>query len=253
MTIVDELLIGSARIDQTRKEICAIIKMVLGSLGDEEARLHALPGETVLHQHEYGKWILWRDLRAGLSVKYYRLWKGEETLVCVLPSNEVPLADVQEVRGNLDDFVTSMKKMFPSLNKRLEPLRKVARQEFGIYYEITLYVPSSHPRVGPKGKQMSFRKKSELAFPLPIGTEVHVSIDGDATEFTDMGDTQIAKNSSEADFWVVVRYHSEMSDNYGYLSDDKFVMDLEPAEGRRIHDPKNLARLLKANGWEDMN
>ena len=248
---IDTLLTGSARIDQMKKEISAIIKMVFGFVADDDT-MKTLSGETVLYQSKYSKLILWHDLRDGLRLKLYRLWKEKETLVCVVPGNEMPLQDVQMMHGHLDSFVEGMLKLFPSLSEKWRHLYHAATGGLRLFYELRFHVPSDDPLDGEDGKEVRYKKKCKLPFPLPLNTEVFVDLEGEPTEYKMFGEHKIGVDDNADCFFEVVGYRHQVYDSYGDLEEGEFTMILRPQEGwEHMREPETFMRLLEVNGWED--
>src|SRR3989344_1290403 len=214
----ETLLTGSSRIDQMKKEISAIIKMVFGFVADDDT-VKALPGETVLYQSGYSKLILWHDLRDGLRLKFYQLWKEEETLICVVPGNDIPLRDVQMMHGHLDSFVEGMQKLFPSLREKWKHLYHAARSGLRLFYELQFHIPSDDPLDGKEGKEIRYRKRCTLTFPLPLNTEVFVSLEGEPTEYTMVGEQKIGIDDDADCFFKVTNYTHQVHDAYGDLEE----------------------------------
>lgn len=250
---INTLLTGSARIDQMKKEISAITKMVFGFVADDDA-VKALPGEFVLYQSDYSKLILCHDLRDGLRLKLYSLSNEEETLVCVVPGNEIPLRDVQLMHSHLDSFVDGMQKPFPSLSKKWRYLYHAARSGLRLFYELQFSIPSDDPLDSKECKKVRYKKKCSLPFPLPLNTEVFVSLEGEPTEYKMIGEHRVGVDGEANCFFKVVGYEHQMHDTYGDLEDAEFTMMLEPQEGwGYLSEPKTFTRLLEVNGWEDRN
>ncbi len=250
----EELLRGSARIDQMKREINAVIKMVFGFISEDEIR--ALSGEGALYhslyQTDYTKLILSHDPREGLRVKLYILHGEEEALIGVVPGNEIALMDVQSMHGHLDVFVRGMEELFPSLGGNLAPLYRAADMRNGIFYRLRFHVPSDDPHDTEEGKLVEYQKKSRLNFPLPLGTELWFGIEGEPTVFYEStsGSREFGRNGDEICCFKVVGYGHGLHDQDAYLEEQEFFVILEVDDDNGgVDNPANFVRLLEANEW----
>tara|TARA_B100000745_G_scaffold6273_1_gene5245 strand:- start:259 stop:1065 length:807 start_codon:yes stop_codon:yes gene_type:complete len=265
MNLATKLLIGSSRVDQWRKEITTVVNMVLGFLKDEDYHILKMEGEVVLAESDAHRWMVRYDPYEGLKFRLFELRDGEEfedNLACELPKERISLEYVDFVHAYLDSFVRGMEKLFPQLKTRWSKLLRVARAEFALYYELKFRIPaadSAYLDERENGKLVTFRKKSDLTFPLPLDTEVFVGLEGEPSKYEvlvidgkEMFDGKERPVDDDGDcFFRVTGYESQFNDVFGDLTEEKFVMILEPQEGWENNPyDAHFLHLLTVNGWE---
>lgn len=260
MNLAAELLLGSSRVDQWRKEITAMVNMVLGFLTNDDYVTLSLKGETLLAESDSHRWMAWNDPTEGLRFRLFRLQDGKiVSLACELPGNRISLEYVGFVHSCLDSFVKGMRELFPALSERWRELLGVAWYEFRMYYELHFHIPSDDPLDDEEGKLVRFRKKSNLSFPLPLNTEVFVSLAGEPSKYEVLvidgeqmfGGEELPVDDDGACFFRVVEYEHQMSDVYGDLSERHFTMILKPQENYEdVAVKEHFPHLLEVNGWE---
>lgn len=264
MNFASELLLGSSRVDQWRKEITTVVSMVRGFLTEDECYTTLnLKGETLLAEADNHRWMVLYDDAEGLRLRLFQLRDGKiEGLACELPGNRISLEYVGFVHSCLDSFVKGMWELFPALKERLRELFKVARYEFRMYYELRFHIPSDDPLDGEEGRLLRFRKKSDLSFPLPLNTEVFVALEGEPSKYEVLvlngeemfGGKEQPVDDDGACFFRVIEYVHEMNDTYGDLSERQFVMILEPQENwEEVPIKEHFPHLLEVNGWEQLD
>lgn len=264
MNLASELLLGSSRVDQWRKEITTVVNMVRGFLTEDEcyATLN-LKGETLLAEADNHRWMVLYDHAEGLRLRLFHLRDGKtEGLACELPGNRISLEYVGFVHSCLDSFVKGMRELFPALKERWREILGVARYEFRMYYELRFHVPSDDPLDGEQGKLLRFRKKSDLSFPLPLNTEVFVMLEGEPSKHEVLvmdgkemfGGKKLPVDSHGDCFFKVVEYEHQVSDNWGDLSERQFSMILDPQEDwENVPVKEHFPHLLEVNGWEQLD
>lgn len=172
-----------------------------------------------------------------------------------------PLEYTGFVHAHLNSFVEGMEKRFPALTQRWRPLTDAVRDEFCMYYELRFSAPSDDSLDLEEGELVKFRKRTDLAFPLPLDTEVFVTLEGTPSTYSSkpitlsgknlFGEIKIPNNDYGSSFFRVVAHEHEMIDLYGDLSERQFTMILEPLEGwEGVPDKEHFLHLLKVNGWE---
>jgi len=233
---VKTLLIGSARVNQMKRDIHTVIKMVFGFLTNV-AGVDTL-STSVLYQSEFSKLVLSFNGLREPRVQLYRIVKKVEIIVCTLPGNDIPLEDVQIMYGHLDDFVKGVERLIPSLQNKWEHLARAAILGLNLYYEIQFHDES-----------VRYRKKCSLPFPLPLTTEVFISLEGEPTMYKMFGGERIGTDGDDGNFFEVTGYKHEVTDFYGEVREKDFVMILE-ASPKGQPDEK-FRRLLGSNGWAD--
>lgn len=237
VSIVEGLLIGSARIDRWRKEVNDVVKMVLGTFSPGDK---GHPGfstdpalrRMVIHETPTWRWVLRVEGEHQLEVQVYRLVEVcrrelvKEEYCCTLPGS-IPFADAEAVREELAGFLIGMESNFSYLHRRLQPFFTAAGDGH-IIYEIRLPASAGEAR---------FQKKSGLSFPLPVGTKGFFDFEAvlDGEEIKTVGER----------YEVVGHYHG-FTDSFGVLYEGNTVMQLKLLDAKH---PDTFMRILDANGW----
>lgn len=239
---IQTLIAGSTRIDRLRKEIAAVSNLVLkGFLTDEDYRAEhrLLEGSIVLADLEHCKWILSHGPKGPDLRLYWKHPNGLHDLLCSLPEGRVALPHVERIHGNLDSFVEGIRRVFPQLEEHWTYIRRSAKEGLRIVYSIKLKL---------KDGVVRFQKLTNLPFPLLLGTKMFLSLEGDIILEHDPNKTLVQREDS--DTFVVVGYEHSTYDEFGYLTQDRFDIELEPDEPKKLYANQRLVSLLEANGWD---
>ncbi|MBP7770680.1 MAG: hypothetical protein KA066_02085 [Candidatus Pacebacteria bacterium] len=238
---IQTLIAGSARIDRLRKEIAAVTNLVLKGLltADDYAKqpFHIRGTGIILADLPHGWWNLSYCDKPKLSF-YWKNGDGSQEMMCYLPEDRVALPHVERVHANLGSFVEGISKAFPSLKEHWKYIRHSAKEELKIVYSINLNLED-----GP----VTYYKLANLPFPLPIGTQMFLSVEGEIVVQEASGKRL---QRAESDTFIVAGYKHSAYDEFGYLNNDWLDIELEPEDKEESYTNNILVSLLEANGWK---
>lgn len=119
--LVGELLAGSARINQMKHEINALIKMIIGFLTPEERRIFGQ--KSVFNFESNGFcWNVWGNFNY-ISVAVGPKESGDYSYYTVWEKNNIPPQHTQAIHNGLPVFLEKMLGTFPGLRERLAPVK----------------------------------------------------------------------------------------------------------------------------------
>lgn len=252
---VETLLNGSARIDQMRKEINAVVTITLGFLTEADKKELREQPETLVKEFDWygsvGRFTIKPDGRKFIVLCYF----GDQ-LICMLPIDSVPIKHVGHVRGCLNEFLSGISSMFSSIREGWKPIWRADMEGQRVYFELGIKIPSEYG----SEEIVRYRKAVKLEHIPPKGAEIHFSIEGDptGTQFITIPSVNIfnepsTEDSNEGVFFTVKSYEGGVSEVSGDLNFEFLIVYFELApdwEDTILETRQNIVRLLNNTGWQ---